>query len=194
MSETPAATPADVPSKAPESDPNAPAVPDADTPIEGEDALGDAGKKALDRMKADLRAAKSEAREAREEAERAKAAADGREAEWEAEKKSREDADQRFNQRILKAELKAAATGKLANPAVAEKFIDLTQFEVSEDGDVDAEALATAVADLLANEPYLSAQGGTKKQVLPDVSQGASASGKASTADQFASHIESKLS
>lgn len=193
MSETPAATPADVPSKAPESDPQAPTVPDTDTPIEGEDALGDAGKKALDRMKADLRAAKAEAREAREEAERAKAAADGREAEWEAERKSREDADQRFNQRILKAELKAAATGKLANPAVAEKFIDLTQFEVSEDGDVDADALATAITDLLAKEPYLSAQGGDKKQVLPDVSQGASTSGKATTADQFAAAVKDRL-
>ncbi len=157
-------TPADIAPKAPESAPN-PAEPEAqqpdpaETPVEGEEALGDPGKKAIDRMKAEVKAAKAAAKEAADERDRLKAAAEGKEAEWESEKKAREEADKRFNERILRAELKAAATGKLANPAVADKFIDLAQFEVADDGSVDTDAIAAAIDDLLTKETYLAAQG-----------------------------------
>lgn len=70
---------------------------------------------------------------------------------------ARAEATKAANARIIRAELKAAATGKLANPAVAEKLIDLSAFEVSDDGDIDADALNEAITSLLKAEPYLAA-------------------------------------
>jgi hypothetical protein len=63
------------------------------------------------------------------------------------------------NARILKAEVRAAATGKLSDPADALLYLDLSKFEVGEDGEVDAKALGAALDDLVKNKPYLAAQG-----------------------------------
>jgi hypothetical protein len=63
------------------------------------------------------------------------------------------------NTRILKAEVRAAATGKLSDPADALLYLDLSKFEVGEDGEVDAKALGAALDDLVKKKPYLAAQG-----------------------------------
>lgn len=142
--------------------------PDGDAD-EGADALRDAGKQALDRMKTqrnterDRRKA-AEAKVAELEAklnppkqdDKPDAAAIQREAEAKA------------NQRILKAEVKAAAAGKLADPTDALTMIDLSQFEVGPDGDVDADEIAGAIDELLTRKPYLSAQGGRRFQGSAD--------------------------
>lgn len=190
-----APTPADIAPKAPESapDPAETEVQQAeagDTSVEGEEALGDPGKKALDKMKADLKAARAEAREAKRALEDASASTEAEKAAREVERQALAKA----NQRILSAELRREATGKLADPNDALAFIDITDFDVDDQGEVDAEAIASAVTDLLARKPHLAAQGGETRKILPDVSQGASSSGKTSTADQFASHIATKLS
>lgn len=65
------------------------------------------------------------------------------------------------NQRILKASLKAAATGKLADPTDAQLYLDLSKFEVGDDGEVDEAALTAAIEDLVKRKPHLAAQGGT---------------------------------
>lgn len=78
----------------------------------------------------------------------------------------------RANRRIISAEVRAAAAGKLADPADAHKFLDLDQFEVGEDGDVDQDEIADAIEDLLKDKPYLAAQGGTRKIPKPDRRQG----------------------
>jgi hypothetical protein len=145
-----------------------------DTPIEGQDALGDAGKKALDSMKAERNAARKEAREARRALEELQAKAG----------KPTEDADKpdldairaeaekaalsKANERVLRSEVKAAATGRLADPADAYKFLDLTQFEVDSDGAVDADEIADAIEDLVKSKPYLAAQGGKRFQGSAD--------------------------
>lgn len=67
------------------------------------------------------------------------------------------------NQRILALEIKAAAAGKLADPADAHKFIDLTNFEVNDDGSVDSTEIAAALDDLLKSKPYLAAKGGSPR-------------------------------
>src|SRR5690606_8288970 len=87
------------------------------------------------------------------------AEADGRLAEFEADKKAREEADKRYNERILSAEIKAAASGKLADPADAKRYLDLSVFEVNAEGDVDGAAVAAAIDALIAEKPYLAAQG-----------------------------------
>jgi hypothetical protein len=66
-------------------------------------------------------------------------------------------AQKRANERLVKAELKAAAKGKLNNAADALVFIDLSSIEVGDDGEVDSDALETAITNLLTDRPYLGA-------------------------------------
>lgn len=87
----------------------------------------------------------------------------GREAEHEktlAEQKVRDDALAAANQRILAAEVRAQAAGKLQDATDALAYIDLSSFEVGDDGSVNTDAIAKAVADLITQKPYLAAQGG----------------------------------
>jgi len=141
------------------------------TVTEGATALGDAGKKALDAMKAERNEAKAEAKRFADEFAALKAQVEGRQAEHEALQKAREvetAALAKANERILKAEIKAASAGKLADPLDALKFLDLGQFEVGDDGDVDSGAIAAAIGALIADKPYLAAQGGGRFQGSAD--------------------------
>lgn len=147
------------------------AATESDGVTEGEKALGDAGKKALDAMKAERNAAREEARAAAAERDRLKAESEGRKAEYEAEQKAREletAALTKANERILKAEVRAAAAAKLADPADALRFIDLSDFEVGSDGEVDASAINAAIDNLITTKPYLAAQGGKRFQGTAD--------------------------
>lgn len=63
------------------------------------------------------------------------------------------------NARLVRAEVKAAAAGKLADPADAPKFIDLAKIKIGEDGDPDAKQIKKAIEDLLKDKPYLAANG-----------------------------------
>ena len=128
-------------------------VEEVDSPVEGEEALGDPGKKALDAMKAQRKAAEARAREAEAKAEELQAKLEGREAEYQAELEKRKVSDGA----IKRAELRAAAKGKLADPSDAALYINLDEFEVSADGDVDADALNAAIDDLVARKPHLAA-------------------------------------
>ncbi|TFD51964.1 hypothetical protein E3T46_07700 [Cryobacterium sp. Hh11] len=133
----------------------------------GSEALGDAGKKALDSMKAKWREAERIGKASATEFAAYKATAEGREAEHktdQANQKVRDDALSAANQRILKAEVRAAAATKLADPADALRFLDLSSFEVGEDGEIDAATVASAIDDLIASKPYLAAQGGKRFQ------------------------------
>jgi hypothetical protein len=136
-----------------------------------EAALGDAGKKALDAMKAERKAAREEAAAAKAERDALQAKLDGKEAEHaaaQAAKKIQDDALAKANDRIRKSEVKAAAKGVLADPADAYKFLDLDSFEVDDDGNVDEAAIAKALDDLVQDKPYLAAQGGRKFQGSAD--------------------------
>jgi len=137
----------------------------------GADALGDAGKKALDAMKAKWKDADSRAKASASEVASLRATAEGREAEYKAEQdnqKVRDEALSAANQRILKAEVRAAAAGKLADPADALRFLDLSSIEVGEDGEIDAATVASAIDDLIVSKPYLAAQGSKRFQGSAD--------------------------
>jgi len=132
----------------------------ADAPVEGEEALGDPGKKALDAMKAQRKAALDEAKAAKAERDALKAQLEGRDQEYAAEQEKQRVKDEALaaaNRRILSAELRAAAKGKLADPTDAALYIDLNEFEVSDDGEVDSDALASAIDDLIARKSHLAA-------------------------------------
>lgn len=155
---------------------------------EGADELGDKGKQALDRMKAKLKAE----RERRVAAE-ARAAQSGDADDAEVVRREAETAAMaKANARIVRAEVKAAAAGRLNDPTDALNFLDLSQFEVDDDGDVDADEIADAIAELVRTKPYLAAQGGTSKP-KPDRSQGANGSGVATNAQRFSRSLEGIL-
>lgn len=133
------------------------------TDTTGEGALGDAGKKALDAMKERVKTAERAAREAK--AALAKSTADAvlkdkpadEQAIEKARAEARAEARTESDKRILKSELKAAAKGVLADPTDAALYINLEDFTVSDDGDVDSDALNEAIADLLEKKPHLAA-------------------------------------
>lgn len=128
-----------------------------------EAALGDPGKKALDAMKAREKKARADARAAIERAEAAEAALANKDKPVEeqaldaARAEERKAAMDKANARILRADLRAAATGKLADPADAALYIDLSEFTVTDDGETDSDALIEAITDLIERKPHLAA-------------------------------------
>jgi len=136
------------------------------------EALGDAGKQALDRMKSERNEARRENRRLKAELEAATTpkAPDGDAPDPEALKaEGRREAIAEANQRVIRSEVKAAAvTAQFNDPADALQYIDLTQFEVDDDGNVDPEEIADAISDLLSKKPYLAAQGGKRFQGSAD--------------------------
>lgn len=139
-----------------------PADPPADPP--GDDAappdLGDAGKRALDAMKAKWKAETAARKKAEADlaaAQDAKAGDDQAAALAKAQREAEVAATAKANGRILRSEVRAAATGKLADPKDALIFLDLEQFEVGTDGDVDTDEIAAAIDGLLTARPYLAA-------------------------------------
>lgn len=147
MPENPETTPAAAPATGPEVTPPA-ATPAPVTPAEpaevipGADALGDAGKRALDDMKGKWHTERDQRK-----------ALEARIAELESAPK----VDPRVDKRIVRTEIKAAAKGVLADPTDALTFLDLDAFKVTEDGEVDAKAITDALEDLLTRKPHLAA-------------------------------------
>lgn len=157
----PAAAPATGPAADAGTDAGTPAGTDEGDPA-GADQLGDAGKKALDSMKAQRNAERERRRELERELEALKApkpAEDGQPTADTIRAEAAREATAKANARILKSEIRAAAAGKLADPKDALVHLDLAAFEVNENGDVDAEEISDAIADLLTRKPYLAANG-----------------------------------
>ena len=146
-------------------------------PVEGEEALGDPGKKALDAMKARVKEAEARAkvspeelkrlREAAQEAERLKAAAEGREAEWEAERKARESVDRQWAERLNKQAIRLAATALQVNADLIAEIVPASKFELDADGNADADAIEAAVKEAITKYG-LPAQGGSRFTGTPD--------------------------
>jgi hypothetical protein len=130
-----------------------------DADPEGADQLGDKGKRALASMKGKWRTERDKRRELeRMLAEKESAASGGGKDDADTIRKQAEAAATvKANARIVRSEVRAAATGKLADPKDALTFLDLSQFEVNEDGEVDAEEISDAIDDLLKSKPYLAA-------------------------------------
>ncbi|QUI32443.1 hypothetical protein H9W91_17425 [Streptomyces alfalfae] len=119
---------------------------------EGADKLGDPGKRALASMKGKWRSERDKRRDLeRQLADKSSGGDD------DAVKKATAAATAAANARILKAEIRAAAKGRLADPKDALTFLDLSAFEVDEDGQIDEDEITDAIEDLIKNKPYLAA-------------------------------------
>lgn len=179
-------------------EPEAPETPEGDEPEEaeapepGEEALGDPGKRALEATKAKWKAERDKRIALERQLAAATAPKDGEPTPEQIRADVTREATQRANQRIVRAEVKSAATGLLENPAIALRLLDLTVFEVDDDGEVDADEITDAIKDLIAKEPYLAKQnstpqGGSKKRI-PEVP--ADPANKASTPVSHADKVK----
>ncbi|WP_431772189.1 hypothetical protein [Streptomyces cucumeris] len=141
---------------------------------EGAEQLGDPGKKALDAMKDKWKAERTRRQELEQQLADRDKPAEGETPDPDAIVRQAEKAAMaKANERIIKAEVKAAAAGKLADPGDAFQFLDLTAFEVDQDGNLDADEVAEAIEDLITRKPYLAAQGGTTKRFQGTADSGA---------------------
>lgn len=146
-------------------------VQDVDAPAEVGDvdvqgdagALGDPGKRALDserqaRKDAEKRVRELEARSAELEkasmGEHERALAEARET-------ASAETAAKYTQRLAAARAEALAASRSHDPAAAVQLLgDLTTF-VTEDGDVDADAMSAALDLLVESKPYLKAGAAT---------------------------------
>ncbi len=124
--------------------------------------LGDAGKRALDAEREARKAAERKLRDAEKDRDRLKQQneTDQEKAIREASEAVRGEERQKAHDRILKAEIKARAGTKLADPGDAVRLLDLSEFPVSDDGEVDEEKIDKAIDKLLERKPYLKADAG----------------------------------
>lgn len=77
----------------------------------------------------------------------------------EADKAARSDRDDYWRTRIVRSEVRALAGGKLNDPADAVNLLDLSSFELDDDGRLDEKKVAAAIDKLLEDKPYLAANG-----------------------------------
>jgi hypothetical protein len=139
-----------------------PADPEPDPDPEGADKLGDAGKKALDKMKADRAAARQEAATAkREAAALAKKVAEFEDRDRSDLEKATAKADRLAEQaakataRAVAAEVRALSTGRFEDPTDAAETLmrDPSQY-VLDSGDIDTDAIQAALDGLLERKPH----------------------------------------
>ena len=132
-----------------------------------DDGLGDAGKKALAAERATAKAAEKRAKAAEAELERVRLenASAEEKAIAAARAEGRTEALATANVRLVRAEVKAAAGGVLQDPEDAVRLLDLSEFGVDDDGEVDTKAITAAVRRLAESKPYLAV--GAKPTALP---------------------------
>lgn len=169
------------PEATPEPEDEAKPDPEPEADPEGADKLGDAGKKALEAMKAQRAAARKEAAEAKKRVEElARKVADFEDRDKSELEKATAKAERLAEQaakatkRAVLAEVRAAAAA-FADPEDAAAFLDLTAYS-SDDGEIDTEAISTDLEALLERKPHLrkaAAEPPKKKAPKPDPGQGA---------------------
>lgn len=142
-------------------------TPDPETPPTGdpepipppEPDLGDAGKKAIEAERKARRDAEKAAKAAQAELAKLREASQSEQEKALAAAKAegRTEVLKTANERLLRAEVRAAAASKLQDPDDAIRLLDLDQFDVTEDGAVDQDAITAAIAELVQTKPYLAA-------------------------------------
>lgn len=149
--------------------------PDPATEPEGEPAgepdLGDAGKAAIKAERTARAAAERENKELKKRLDKLEEANlnEVERAIKQARDEAASEAVATANKRIIQAEVKVAAGGKLSDPADAIRFLDLDQFTVDDDGNVDTDAISSAIDELVKGKPYLAADpaAGARPTPLP---------------------------
>ena len=122
---------------------------------EGADALGDPGKKALDAMKQKLASERAARKALQDKIESLTAKPADQKTPEDYQREAEEKAAAKANERVLKADVRAAAKEFLVDPSDAFLNLDLSQFEADADGEFDAEEIADALKALVERKPHL---------------------------------------
>lgn len=146
-------------------------TPAPDATSDADAGLGDAGKRALAEERKARTAAEREAKAAKAELDKLR---DASQTEQEkaleaARSEARAEVLSTANERLIRAEVRGAAASTTVDADAVVSLLDLSQFEVSDDGTVDRKAISSAIEELLKEKPYLAANG--KKPA--DLKQGA---------------------
>lgn len=190
----------------PDPTPDVDTAPDADPPApEPVDELGDAGKRALDAERKARAAAERQAKQLEQrlaELEQQNMT-DTERAIAEAKAEGAREAQAKIAERIVRAEIRLAAAGKVAPEAIDDLptlMGELVRF-TGDDGEVDTASITAAIAELVESRPYLAPRVADATPAA-DPDQGASGSGGAQlTADQlknlppeeaFAAYVEGR--
>lgn len=150
-------------------DPDAPAAGDPpDDPTTDPPELGDAGKKAIQAERARAAEAEKASKAAQRQLKavqdelaqlRAAGLSDTDKAIEKAKTEARAEAEKELlakaNTRLVRAEIRAAATGTL-DPELAVKLLDPAEFDVDDDGEVDRKAISRAIKGLIETHPNLA--------------------------------------
>jgi hypothetical protein len=162
-----------------------------DAATETPEELGESGQKALDAFKNRARQAERESKNAARQLKQASAelemlkqagASDSEKAiaaaTKEAAAKARTEALSEANSRLIRAEVRTAAVSEKIDPALAVKLLDLDDFEVDDNGEVDTKSIAKAIKGLIEEHPYLTgekdgrprgtADGGARRTAVSD--------------------------
>jgi hypothetical protein len=128
-----------------------------------EDALGDAGKKALDAMKAERNEAAKRAKALERELEQVRQASmsEAEKAVAEAEQRGRTTAASEFGKRLARSEIRATAADASADLEGVFDYLDLGRF-VSEGGEPDTKAIKAFIDGLPKKATTPSFDGGTR--------------------------------
>jgi hypothetical protein len=171
----------------PAGDPNAGGDPAPGGDPEGEAALGDAGKRALQAERAAKAAAVKDAADAKARAEAAEAKVrefeDANRTELEKAQAAAETAQkaaQAATARAVRAEVRALAAD-FADPADAAAFLDLSEY-AGADGEIDSARIKADLRTLLESKPHLRRAEGTRPPKT-DPGQGARSDGGAQGAN-----------
>lgn len=128
---------------------------DDDTDPPGSEALGDAGKRALDTQKAKLKAEKAKRLAAEQRIAELTAPKPGDELTPEQLRESiRAEVSAEYRLPLLRSSIRAAAA-EFHDPADAVLNLDLTQFEADANNEFDAEEISDALTELLKKKPWL---------------------------------------
>lgn len=159
----------------------------AETPTEQQPAetkpsesaeLGDAGKRAIADERDSRKAAEKRARAAEAELEKLRTASQSEQekAIAAARKEGADEVSKRVNDRLKASEARAlAAAAKFRNPATAVRLLDLSEVDVTDDGEVDAAKVKKLLEQLATDEPYLVDDG--KQAPVSAASAGVGVSG-----------------
>lgn len=110
-----------------------------------------ASKKTLEDVQVRLEAIESDGKSEQEKA--------IEQARKEAEERVRADERGKTNKQLKKAAVISRAAGKLSDPQDAVRLLDLDDFDLDDDGEVDATAVDKAIDELLESKPYLKGSG-----------------------------------
>ncbi|MCW2900305.1 MAG: hypothetical protein JWO67_2570 [Streptosporangiaceae bacterium] len=158
----------------PTTEPKPPADPPAGDPPEPVDdkPLGEGGEKALQAEREARKAAEKELAKFRKADEDRVLAGKSELEQAQARQAAAEEKAVAASNRAVKAEMKAAA-GDWADPSDAPRYLDDLSKYVTADGDVDSEAIAKDLAEVLKNKPHLGKGATPRPGLKPDPSQGA---------------------